>query len=1434
MKNLDLEILEGIKDGRYAFKGPRVVQLDLTGRCNNECIGCWVHSPYVKNPPPDKNLTLPFEEANALIEELALMGTEEVILSGAGEPFLYPKIMEIIELIKRKNLKLNIITNFSLLDHGKAQRLIDLGVDMLTASIWAGTGETYAKTHPEKNSEDFLKIKENLARFSSLKAIQKKCLPQIKIYNVICNLNFNEIKEMIYLGLAVGVESVEFQIMDIIKGATEFLALSSEQIKGIKKQFYELLRSDKLYFKELEVLNLNEQNELMEFPGRFMEIPKGIFLKEWFDLVLGVKRPKHDLVCLRGLTHASTTDNPLVEESYNRLTFTLPIETCKMCDFFGKQCPVDVNGKIAFSYLTLKGYGTFMRRLNSACGDTRKYESDVIDSIPCYVGWEYARVLSTGKVIPCCKSVNNALGSLKKKRFSEIWNSRKYQDFRHNAISLKKSHRYFQNIQCLKFCDNLGMNLEMQKDVLADKKNIHAVIPARQLKNNLQKALPRAGKMVFIYADQLRSGNLNSISKKFGRRMVIDGGHESAFAEYEVNFLEPGVYELFSCYASNAERPVELSFDGRVLTKTGMSCLSGGWTREFCGWFGESALDVAAGKHVFKIYAKNPIPHIYAFAFLKGIEARSGGAGSFQGERIYALRNPLGLLKDKLKNADFFAALRALGAYVFGGKLLNNYLDILGIYAGEYAFKGPYHVQIDLTNDCNNDCIACWCNSPLLEEKVLSSEVKKKYLPLEMVKQLLDDLALAGTKEIYFSGGGEPFMHPQIMEILEYAKKKSFVCYVNTNFTLLTKEKLTKLIDIGVDHLTVSTWAATPQTYAATHPNKSEKTFEEIRENLRFLNMTKIKTPYVKLYNVISNRNFFELRDMVSFARETQSESVEFTLVDTMPGKTDKLLLDPVQSKTVQNAALQIAGELDKENRIEGVCVFGFHSFLRRISSLSDLAKATYDRNIIDWIPCYIGWTFARVMPNGDINGCLKAHRIPTGNLYRSSFEKIWNGELQKKFRRKTLVLEKTDPFFFIFGNDHDTKEVGCYKSCDDVGRNGYIHNRIMSLTKIEKWALKFIAKLMKKKALKKAASVDLVVKGAVHGERAFAGPEQVVMDVTNRCNEKCVGCWLHSPLLRNPPAKDWLRQELDLFKAKALIKSFKKLKVKEVRFTGGGEPLMYPGTVELIRCVKSHKIRCSLTTNFSLANKAEIKKLLSSGLDELTVSFWASNGAVYQKTHPGATADLFGRIDENLKYLIREKKNNLSVILSHVICKLNYDDIESMFSYALDLGVDGIYYTLIDTLEGTEGLILNPEERRWALEKAERVRERWLGLPTANKLRLDYFEGFICRLKGAGALTGHYDENKIEDIPCYAGWAFSRILANGDVAPCCRGVKKIMGNVNELPFEKIWFSDRYNEFRAKAKTLSKKDNFFREIGCLKECDNLMHSEDLHRRIYGK
>jgi MoaA/NifB/PqqE/SkfB family radical SAM enzyme len=196
---------------------------------------------------------------------------------------------------------------------------------------------------------------------------------------------------------------------------------------------------------------------------------------------------------------------------------------------------------------------------------------------------------------------------------------------------------------------------------------------------------------------------------------------------------------------------------------------------------------------------------------------------------------------------------------------------------------------------------------------------------------------------------------------------------------------------------------------------------------------------------------------------------------------------------------------------------------------------------------------------------------------------------------------------------------------------------------------------------------------------------------------------------------------------------------------------------------------------------------------------------------------------------LANRRKDKPFVTFCNVICNQNYKEVEDMYKFALQVKADSVYFTLIDTVEGTEVLLLNGEQKQDVLRQTEAIKKGWENLSENNRIQLDYFEGFTGRLKGENFLKGDYDMQRVNQVPCYTGWIFTRILADGNVAPCCRGVNKIMGNINTKDFCKIWLSDKYNEFRAKARYLDKTDPYFWEIGCMKMCDNLMHNEKTDR-----
>jgi MoaA/NifB/PqqE/SkfB family radical SAM enzyme len=449
-ENLDLV---GALDGSRAYKGPDIVQIDLTDKCNLNCVGCWCHSDLLGESKLKEFKELPYDLVKKIIEDLHDGGVKEIMISGSGEPFMHPKIVDIISLIKKKGIRLNIVTNFTLINKEIIKKLVELKADNITASIWAGDAETYVKTHPNQTKETFEKIKENLKYLHSVK--KENNLPNVKIYNVISKFNYNHLKEMLDFALETSVDYIEFQVADIIPEKTDSLRLDERDKKNILSQVMDF-KKRKEYFdvligtQHLKKFNKKHYSEFMEF-GRFFKNT----LEKGFDLRFNEKKA----ICPRGY---SSLRMDVDQTKENAFKFKFSEELCKTCPSY-KKCDINKeNFTVKEEFLNLLGFGSFFRRISNQ-NEKGNYDSNIIDSVPCYVGWIYARILTNGDITPCCKAHLFPLGNLHKKSFKEIWFSKKYDEFRKKAKKLKKSDKYFSKIGCYKGCDNLGMNLEMHR-----------------------------------------------------------------------------------------------------------------------------------------------------------------------------------------------------------------------------------------------------------------------------------------------------------------------------------------------------------------------------------------------------------------------------------------------------------------------------------------------------------------------------------------------------------------------------------------------------------------------------------------------------------------------------------------------------------------------------------------------------------------------------------------------------------------------------------------------------------------------------------------------------------------------------------------------------------------------------------------------------------
>jgi len=81
--------------------------------------------------------------------------------------------------------------------------------------------------------------------------------------------------------------------------------------------------------------------------------------------------------------------------------------------------------------------------------------------------------------------------------------------------------------------------------------------------------------------------------------------------------------------------------------------------------------------------------------------------------------------------------------------------------------------DIEITNYCNLHCLYCYAESNTI----------KDYRPAEFWINFLSNLHLKGLRSVTISGG-EPFVHPEIKDIIDFCSKK-FITTINTNGTLI-------------------------------------------------------------------------------------------------------------------------------------------------------------------------------------------------------------------------------------------------------------------------------------------------------------------------------------------------------------------------------------------------------------------------------------------------------------------------------------------------------------------------------------------------------------------------------------------------------------------------------------------------------------------------
>ncbi|MDP8297814.1 MAG: radical SAM/SPASM domain-containing protein [Candidatus Orphnella occulta] len=142
----------------------------------------------------------------------------------------------------------------------------------------------------------------------------------------------------------------------------------------------------------------------------------------------------------------------------------------------------------------------------------------------------------------------------------------------------------------------------------------------------------------------------------------------------------------------------------------------------------------------------------------------------------------------------------------------------------------PLHLDIESTSACNLKCTFC-DKLPVLKSNQLG------FLDFALYKKIIDEAEKYKLYGVKLSYRGEPLLHKNIAEMISYAKNKGVLdVYFNTNGMLLTESMSSKLIDAGLNRISISIEGTDP---VAFEKERIGAKFDVILNNIKALRALK-------------------------------------------------------------------------------------------------------------------------------------------------------------------------------------------------------------------------------------------------------------------------------------------------------------------------------------------------------------------------------------------------------------------------------------------------------------------------------------------------------------------------------------------------------------------------------------------------------------------
>lgn len=205
----------------------------------------------------------------------------------------------------------------------------------------------------------------------------------------------------------------------------------------------------------------------------------------------------------------------------------------------------------------------------------------------------------------------------------------------------------------------------------------------------------------------------------------------------------------------------------------------------------------------------------------------------------------------------------------------------------------PVGLQLILSDLCNHDCHFCAYRASdglssegfgVLKADGTINHNPSRMIPTEKAREIIRDAALLGIKSITFTGGGEPTVHPDHLDLIDYAMSFPLDCSLNTNGDALKagwQEVLPRM-----KYVRFSVDAGTPDEYAAIRkvpPHRYWRVLKNLEELAELVKGAKLECVVGAGY-VVTPENWVNLYQGVENLRATGAAYVRIASMQSTQG----------------------------------------------------------------------------------------------------------------------------------------------------------------------------------------------------------------------------------------------------------------------------------------------------------------------------------------------------------------------------------------------------------------------------------------------------------------------------------------------------------------------------------------------------------------------